>query len=137
MEEQVGFEVSLQQRWALAAAQSGWVERLQVTRRFGVLPEPQEMAAALAAAVQRFEILRTTFVFPSTATVPFQVVHSSLDIPIRDVAVPESGSETLTAEEWEAPLDVTTGPLTRVMVLRDNDGSGTVVITAACAFRML
>ncbi|MFD5753643.1 amino acid adenylation domain-containing protein, partial [Streptomyces sp. NPDC127033] len=80
------------------------------------------LQTAIAGLVARHEALRTTF--DSVAGRGVQVVHDSVDVPVRRVVpgTPEELDALLRAEA-AAPFDLTTGPLVRVLLaeIEDND----------------
>ncbi|MFE2945413.1 condensation domain-containing protein, partial [Streptomyces sp. NPDC059255] len=80
------------------------------------------LQTAIAGLVARHEALRTTF--DSVAGRGVQVVHDSMDVPVRRVVpgTPEELDALLRAEA-AAPFDLTTGPLVRVLLaeIEEND----------------
>ncbi len=81
------------------------------------------LAQALAAVVERHEILRTTFVNVDGEPVQMTAPAAPLALPIHDLsdlAEPDRGpaAERLAQDEARRPFDLATGPLFRVRLLR-------------------
>ena len=104
--DSVGFEVSIQQYLALDQPADHIPARNQVSLQFAELPTADRLADAVGRAVEHHEILRTTFLRPAGAAVPLQVVQTSLDVPIVEVAAPADGSSPGQdqAAEWAEEL---------------------------------
>ncbi|WP_275670170.1 condensation domain-containing protein, partial [Streptomyces sp. L-9-10] len=85
-------------------------------RLTGVL-DPDALRTALAGLVDRHEALRTTF--DSVDGRGVQIVHPSLDVPVRAVTLSDpSDLDAALREESVAPFDLRTGPLVRVLLVR-------------------
>jgi amino acid adenylation domain-containing protein len=137
-QEVVGFEISAQQSVALCDPVEGYPHRTQVIVGFDRLADSGQLRAALDAAVARFEVLRTTFVQPAGAPVPFQMIHPSMDVPLTERHVARGPDDpeveaVEAVEAWGEPLTTDTGPVLRARALRYPDGTGTVILTALSA----
>jgi amino acid adenylation domain-containing protein len=98
--------------------------------------EPSRLREALAAVVQRHEILRTVFVRSAGMQLPSQVIREQLDPEWRVDESWDEQSRSLAAvldEESWAPLDLSSGPLLRARLLRSPVGAQTLVLTAHSA----
>jgi amino acid adenylation domain-containing protein/non-ribosomal peptide synthase protein (TIGR01720 family) len=85
------------------------------------------LASALAALVDRHESLRTTVDVVDDH--PVQVVHPSLDIPLRRLDEAADLDRVL-AEEYAAPFDLRQGPLLRALLVKVSDDEHVLLLTA-------
>lgn len=117
-----GFDLSLQQE-RLWHADGG--SALTVSAVTQVEASAEEIRAALARCVQRFEILRTTFTRPVGMRVPVQVVRDSLAS-----AWVECETATMTDAVVDAgnSLDAASGPVLAAVYAPGDDGSWLALI---------
>jgi amino acid adenylation domain-containing protein len=139
--EIVGFRLSPQQELVLEPGADGTAVQCAAIVD---APSAPQLRAALAQAVQRYEILRTTFVRPVGVRDRQQVIHDDLAAAWRDEPLPADGAppagdpETLSellASEREAAFDIENGPLLRALLLspRSDAAGGLLVLTAHAA----
>ncbi|HVA07271.1 MAG TPA: amino acid adenylation domain-containing protein [Acidimicrobiales bacterium] len=131
----VGFEISTQQAAVLRGSLEGHHPLNQISETFAALPSTVTISEGLARAVQRHEILRTTFVQPLGVNVPLQVVNPEMIAPVVE-SEEALGAETIAGAadaEWGQLLDPQNGPVIRARILRDHAGGGTVILTALAA----
>ena len=97
--------------------------------------DPDRLRRALDAAIERHEILRTTFRRPPGMQLALQVVQAHGTAAWRTVDAERVELEELLAEEAVAPFDLATGPLARVLLAKRDPSSHVLVITlpALCA----
>ena len=76
-QQDVGFEISTQQRAALAGADDGVPRRIQVIVDADDAVDPAVLVERLSLVADTNEILRTTFVRPVGAGRHLQIVHES------------------------------------------------------------
>ncbi len=130
-----GFRISPQQELLFAAGGRDPGFRSQSAVRVDGV-EPSRLRQALAAVVQRHEILRTVFVRSAGMQLPSQVIREQLDPEWRVDESWDEQSRSLAAvldEEGWAPLDLSSGPLLRARLLRSPVGAQTLVLTAHSA----
>lgn len=89
---------------------------------------------AVSEIIRRHEILRTSF--PSRNGEPFQVLHAPLrvrlpvvDLHGQDPVEQEATARSLSEAQLDRPFDLTTGPLTRITLLRYSDEEHMVLCT--------
>ncbi len=84
--------------------------------------DPGALRTAVAGLVDRHESLRTTFA--SVAGRGVQVVHETMDVPVRTAAPADAAAlDALLRAEAAEPFDLTAGPLVRVL-LAEVPGTG-------------
>ncbi len=136
--EIVGFRLSPQQELVLEGGASSPFVQCAATVD---APNAESLRAALAAAVQRHEVLRTTFVRPVGVRDRQQVIHD--DLPAAWVEEPAPGGSpvdepaalsALMARERQADSDLERGPLLRALLLTPTaDGAGGLLVLTAHA----
>ncbi|MFD8922917.1 amino acid adenylation domain-containing protein, partial [Streptomyces sp. NPDC059569] len=115
---QLPMSLTQERLWFLENFTPGSIEYniVGALRLTGVL-DPDALRTALAGLVDRHEALRTTF--DSVDGLGVQVVHASLDVPVRAVTLSDSSDlDAALREESVTPFDLRTGPLVRVLLLR-------------------
>ncbi|HEY0804061.1 MAG TPA: amino acid adenylation domain-containing protein, partial [Pseudonocardiaceae bacterium] len=114
-----------QRLWFLHQFQSGDASYHSGTalRLVGPLDIPT-LTTALRRLVARHESLRTTF--DEVDGVGRQIVHPSLDVPLR--IVPDD--ENVLAEEYSRPFDLREGPLFRALLVRVTDQEHVLLLGA-------
>ncbi|MFJ9034936.1 condensation domain-containing protein, partial [Streptomyces sp. NPDC102274] len=86
------------------------------------------LRSAVSALVERHEALRTTF--DSVGGRGVQVVHASLDVPVRTVVSPTRAElETVLRAEALTPFDLRTGPLMRVLLAEVSENEYVLVLS--------
>jgi len=138
MSEKIGesFQVSPQQERLWVAAPEGPAGRVQATVSLAGAVEAAGLRQALAGAVARHEILRTTFVRQPGILVPFQVVGDELEPAWEtiDVTALPAGEQAqrlaaVCAAELRAPLNFAAGPLLRAVLISGGEATHTLVLT--------
>lgn len=102
------------------------------------LPRNLEVSALMPAAsrvVERHEILRTTFHRRPGVRFPYQVVGGSAEVRWREVEIAGDRLEEILREERYDPIDLSSGPVVRLALLRGAGPEPLLVITlpALCA----
>src|SRR2546423_128642 len=136
------FQLSQQQRDALAADPGGPIARLQAVLAIdGEVAQPA-IADSLRAVVRRHESLRTTFVREPGLMFPLQVVNpllepriETLDLSAADPRGREEQMARALRSELEATFDLERGPLVRAILLIEAQNAIKLVVTvsALCA----
>jgi amino acid adenylation domain-containing protein len=134
-QDEVGFPLAGQQRrlWGLFGER---VPTVQYALSVAGSLERERLRHALQAAVDRYEILRTSFIRPPGLRVPLQVVHERRPISLSTGALHGlTGSERerrlgeLLQAQRDEPLDLEGGPLLKAALLA-GDGDHVLVLTA-------
>ncbi|MFE4646710.1 condensation domain-containing protein, partial [Streptomyces sp. NPDC056730] len=115
---QLPMSLTQERLWFLENFTPGSIEYniVGALRMTGVL-DADALRTALAGLVDRHEALRTTF--DSVDGRGIQVVHASLDVPVRAVTLSDpSGLDAVLREESVTPFDLRTGPLVRALLVR-------------------
>ena len=115
-----------QRLWFLHQFQSGDASYHSGTalRLVGPLDLPA-LATALRRVVARHESLRTTF--DEVDGVGRQIVHPSLDVPLRIVS---GDVDRVLAQEYSRPFDLREGPLFRAVLVRVTDEEHVLLLSA-------
>ncbi len=140
MSDKIGesFQVSPQQERLWLAAPEGPAGRVQAAVSLDGAIDAAGLRRALAAAVARHEILRTTFVRQPGILVPVQVVSDELEpawetVEVGALPAPEQSQRLadVCAQELRAPLEFAAGPLLRAVLVTDGDALHTLVLTVS------
>ena len=132
-ETMTGYQLSAQQRRLWAICEPGTGCCVQVALRLEGGWSEEGLAAGLAGAVARHEILRTTFRRQPGARLPLQVIDggaAGAALAIRDRPAGED-VEALLRGERAQPFDAVEGPLLRGAVTRTAPDQGRLVLTAS------
>jgi amino acid adenylation domain-containing protein len=128
-----GFGLSPQQRrlWWLARSAPDAAFAVQVVVRIAGELDASRLLAALGAAVQRHEILRTNFRCAPGRTVPLQVIREELPPAFREATLQDL------AADLETPLDLEQGSPVRaaLVVLDPRDHLLALTLPALCCDR--
>ncbi|KPC69445.1 hypothetical protein ADL35_41890, partial [Streptomyces sp. NRRL WC-3753] len=90
--------------------------------------DPGALRTAVAGLVDRHESLRTTFA--SVAGRGVQVVHETMDVPVRTAAPADAAAlDALLRAEAAEPFDLTAGPLMKLALVRARPDAVRVVWT--------
>ncbi len=133
LETLTGYQLSAQQRRLWAMCEPGTGCCVQVALGLEGRWSEESLAAGLAGAVARHEILRTTFQRQPGARLPLQVIDggaAGAALAIRDRRAGED-VEALMRCERAQPFDAVQGPLLRVAVARTAPDQGRLVLTAS------
>lgn len=115
-----------QRLWSLEQMSPGGVEYLVATvlRLHGPI-RPRELAAAFDRVIARHEVLRTRYV-AAPGSAPVQVVDPA---PERIILTPQDGDpHDVVAAELGVPIDLATGPVLRVRLVRTGTDEHTLVL---------
>src|SRR4051812_6280285 len=136
------FRPSPQQEAQWLTHPEGPIGRTQAVARLEGPLEGEAVAAALGRAVERHEILRTTFTHRPGIRTPLQLVHHELApaweaVELGGVAVDEQQArvDELAQAELRAPMDLAAGPLVRGCLIARASDRHVLILTcsALCA----
>ncbi|MGW2515409.1 condensation domain-containing protein, partial [Streptomyces scopuliridis] len=118
---QLPMSLTQERLWFLEDFTPGSIEyNIVGALRLTGLLDADALRTALAGLVDRHEALRTTF--DSADGRGIQVVHATLDVPVRTVTLGDplgrDGLDAALREESVTPFDLRTGPLVRVLLVR-------------------
>ena len=132
--ETIGFELSTQQ-------QAEWRRQGTASANLSVcaleLSEPLDSATLyqrLSAAIQRHEVLRTTFSHPAGRRFPLQVVAEAADPPAvqeRELAATPDALAELERELLATAFEPEHGPLLRVVLARRGEDGAALLLAAS------
>ena len=96
--------------------------------------EPERFRQAWQAAVDRHDILRTTFAWQGNLEQAVQVVRRHLELPytvldLSSLAEPHAALDALAAEVLQTGFDLAQGPLLRLDVVRTGEGRHHLIYT--------
>ncbi|HWJ51104.1 MAG TPA: amino acid adenylation domain-containing protein [Solirubrobacteraceae bacterium] len=136
------FQVSPQQARLWTVEPNGPTARTQAVLAIGGAVDSSAVAEALRLAVQRHEILRTTFARQPGLTLPVQVVHAQLDPRFETAELAGTDAHEQAEQlarvrktELKAPFDLEQGPLVRATLVSLGEDRSELILTvsALCA----